>query len=225
MIHNNLLSRAKRTAVFGMLGALWVTQCLAAESMVIVPSGQVGIGTSAPEATLNVLADDTTVGEGNAVVKLSKEGGLAFQLDDTSVTGFWNFSAALGESEFRISRSGTGNTEMKLTETGDLTIFGQLITGGPMCDFGCDYVFNPAYELPSIEEHAEQMWKDKYLPAIGPTIPTKPVNISDQFGNVLNELETAHIYIAQLNDEKKALNSKVESLESRLSQLEAFLNQ
>ena len=75
------------------------------------------------------------------------------------------------------------------------------------------------------------MCKNKHLPAIGPTEPLKPVNLSDQFGNMLNELETAHIYIAQqhqsivqLNEDKVTLESKVDSLESRLSELEALLS-
>lgn len=204
--------------------ALVSNQCLAADAMAIIPSGQVGIGTSLPEATLEVLGDNSTVGVGNAVIRLKKEGGLAFQLDDTTAVGFWNFSAAISETEFRISKSGTGKTEMKLNSSGDLTIVGQLVTGGPTCDLGCDWVLTPEYQLPSIEAHAEQMWENGYLPAIGPTEPKKPFNISDQFGNVLNELETAHIYIAQLNDEKETLNSKVKSLEARLSELEALMS-
>ncbi len=75
----------------------------------------------------------------------------------------------------------------------------------------------------SIEEHAKQMFEDKHLPAIGPVVPKEPINISDQFGNFLNELETAHIYIAQLKHEKDTLQTKVDSLESRLSELEGLL--
>ena len=165
------------------------------------------------------------------MITLRNAGAHAFQLDDTNVAGFWNFANANNESEFRISRSGTGNTEMKLTSAGNLTIFGQLVTGGPTCMGGCDSVFDADYDLLSIGSHAGQMWKNKYLPAIGPIEPSKPVNLSDQFGNMLNELETAHIYIAQqhrsvvqLNEDKVTLESKVDSLESRLSELEALLS-
>ena len=218
------ISIARQIVPLAILGSFLSTQCLAAEAMSIIATGQVGIGKAVPTATLDVFGDALTVGTGNAVVRLSKAGGLAFQLDDTTVAGFWNFSNAIGETEFRISKSGTGATELKLTAAGNLTITGQLVTGGPSCGAGCDRVFTPDYQLPSIEAHAEQMWKNQHLPAIGPTHPSKPVNISDQFGNVLNELETAHIYIAQLNDEKETLQTKVESLESRLSEIEALLS-
>ncbi len=71
------------------------------------------------------------------------------------------------------------------------------------------------------------MWENKHLPAVGPTEPSKPVNLTDQYGNMLNELEKAHIYIAQLNEEKEILQAKVaqlESHESRLARLEKLLS-
>ncbi len=86
----------------------------AQNAMYINIDGQVGVGTDIPSATMEVLADQTTVGIGNAVLKLSKEGGLAFQLDDTAVEGFWNFSAAVAETQFRISKSGTGQTRNEI---------------------------------------------------------------------------------------------------------------
>jgi hypothetical protein len=213
-----------KLALLGFVG-IFLSSVTFAQSMYVNPTGRVGIGTDLPSSSLEVIGNPDTVGVGNSVIKLSKEGGLAFQLDDTLVPGFWNFSSAISESEFRISRSGTGQTELILTELGDLTITGQLVTSGPTCDLGCDAVLKPEYKLLSIEEHAEQMREKSFLPAIGPTNPAKPINISDQYGNMLNELETAHIYIVQLNEENETLHLKVNSLETRLSELEALLSQ
>ena len=74
------------------------------------------------------------------------------------------------------------------------------------------------------------MWANKHLPAIGPTEPSKPVNLTDQYGNMLNELEKAHIYIAQLNErdqasmkEKEILQAKVTRQETKVAQLESRL--
>ena len=108
-----------------------------------------------------------------------------------------------------------------------MTLTGTLTTGGPVCSGGCDRVFEADYDLPSIEEHADQMWANKHLPAIGPTVPSKPVNLTDQYGNLLNELEKAHIYIAQLNERNQTLQEKVSQLkthESRLARLEGLLS-
>jgi hypothetical protein len=213
-----------RIMLLGIVG-VFLSGSAFAQSMYVNPDGQVGIGTDIPSSSLEVIGNPATVGVGNSVIKLSKEGGLAFQLDDTTVAGFWNFAAAISESQFRISRSGTGKTELILTETGDLSITGQLVTGGPTCDLGCDAVLKPDYQLPTIEEHASQMFENSFLPAIGPTHPAKPINISNQYGNMLNELEIAHIYITQLNERNETLHLKIDSLETRLSELEALLNQ
>ena len=87
---------------------------------------------------------------------------------------------------------------------------------------GCDAVFEPTYDLPSIEEHAEFMWKNKHLPAIGPTPEGQRISFSVQerhFG-VLNELEKAHIYIERLNERLKAKEVEFDELASRLARLE-----
>jgi len=90
------------------------------------------------------------------------------------------------------------------------------------CSSGCDAVFDADYDLPSIEEHAEMMFDKKYLPVVGPT-QTGPINLSDKMTGMLNELEKAHIYIAQVNAEKKQLEARLEAQETRLSKLEALV--
>jgi hypothetical protein len=86
--------------------------------------------------------------------------------------------------------------------SGNLTISGNLVTGGGgTCDPGpCDAVFDPSvYTVPAIEDHAALMWKNKHLPAVGPTRPGEPINVTLKLTRMLNELEHAHIYIEQLN--------------------------
>jgi hypothetical protein len=99
----------------------------------------------------------------------------------------------------------------ELMVEGNVDVTGTLTTGGPTCGGGCDAVFGADYDLPSIEEHAAAMFANSYLPEIGPTVPHAPVNLSEQYGRVINELEKAHIYIAQQ--------------EARLTRLEKLLEQ
>lgn len=77
-----------------------------------------------------------------------------------------------------------------------------------------DYVFDDDYELESIQEHADFMWTNKHLSAI-------PKGKVDENGNeivevgahrkgIVEELEKAHIYIAQM--------------EARLTKLEKLLS-
>lgn len=76
-----------------------------------------------------------------------------------------------------------------------------------------DHVFDPAYKLESIEEHAKFMWKNRRLPAI--SLPEKiedgqgTIDIIQDRKRLLEELEKAHIYIEQLNERIKKLEAKV----------------
>jgi len=88
-------------------------------------------------------------------------------------------------------------------------IQGELHTSGPSCSGGCDVVFSPGYQLDSIEEHAAKMWAESYLPAVGPTPEDgAPFNLTEKTGDILSELEKAHIYIEQVNDKVKTLTAE-----------------
>ncbi|MCP4540100.1 MAG: hypothetical protein GY832_23425, partial [Chloroflexi bacterium] len=114
--------------------------------------------------------------------------------------------------------------EFRLDTDGDLTISGDLVTGGSgNCappNPACDGVFLPDYNLLAIQEHAEAMWENKYLPAIGPTRVGMPINVNQKVAGILNELETAHIYIEQLNNTLGEKETEIVDLEARLTTLE-----
>jgi len=141
-----------------------------AEFIFTGPTGQVNGNTS-------LSFQNPTAGANWQLVTRGVDG--EFALNDNRVAG----------AEFIFRGPGSGNP--------GLTMSGTLTTGGPTCGGGCDAVFDADYDLPTIEEHARQMYANKHLPEIGPTIPNAPVNLSEQYGRMLNELEKAHIYIAQ----------------------------
>ena len=91
-------------------------------------------------------------------------------------------------------------------------------------------MFGEDYDLPSIEEHAAAMFTNHYLPQVGPTVPHAPMNISEKVGDMLNELEKAHNYIAQINAEKRVLETRLtrqmsinQDQDARLAKLETLL--
>jgi hypothetical protein len=108
-----------------------------------------------------------------------------------------------------------------------VTIPGQLFTAGS-CAAGCDRVFDADYPLPTIAEQAALMRAKKHLPAVGPTPEEGPFNITAMTGGMLNELEKAHLYIAELHadlatqrSENAALKAVQNDLTLRLEKLEA----
>jgi hypothetical protein len=77
-------------------------------------------------------------------------------------------------------------------------------------------VFDADYDLSSIEEHSAAMWSNGYLPNVGATAETGQYDLSNKVLRMLNELEHAHIYIAQMNEEFTAMREQVASLEAKL---------
>ncbi len=187
-------------------------------------TGDVGIGTNSPSGKLH------TSGSGTQLVyfESSNEGAVQIRMVTDSTNR--RFLARNGADTATMSQIIFGDNEIKLagaTDTGGnlwATINASgIVTQGPTCNPGpCDGVFDPdVYEIESIEQHADYMWKNKHLWAVGPTTPDTPFNVTEKTAGILHELEKAHVYIAQLNDEKKAIQSKVRALESRLNELEA----
>ncbi len=67
------------------------------------------------------------------------------------------------------------------------------------------------------------MWENSYLPGVGPTPENAPMNLSRKTGAILNELEKAHIYIAQLDQRSRELEARQEELTRELAQMKAAL--
>ena len=171
---------------------------------------------------INSGADDTTL--------LLNNSSAQWELKSKASTGRLNFKNLTdGGVPFKLGSSavnsllsvGTAANDLvevrgELMVEGDVDVTGTLTTGGPTCGGGCDAVFGADYDLPSIEEHAKAMYANKYLPEVGPTVPHAPMNISEKVGTMLNELEKAHIYIAQQE-------ARIKAQEARLAKLEVLL--
>ena len=181
-----------------------------AQGVLFVQDDKVGIGTDTPAMPLHVYRQ---TGVDETEFRLENNGGNRFDFINTHVHGgTWQFinTSGVGGADLVI-RELTRNVqeEFRLTESGNLTISGQIYTGGSTCGGGCDRVFSADFALPSIEEHAAQMWGNGYLPAVGPTEEGAPINLSEKTGRMLNELEKAHIYIEQLQKRVVALEQRL----------------
>ena len=111
-----------------------------------------------------------------------------------------------------------------ITPTSKLHVNGDIkATNGSFIDDGTaldapDYVFSDDYELESIEEHAEFMWREKHLPAVKSSEEIKSnggYNMAERREEMLEELEKAHIYIEQLHKRIKELEATVEKMQQK----------
>lgn len=109
-----------------------------------------------------------------------------------------------------------------LMEGGDINLNGGSVIEGAGKIKLADYVFENDYQLETIEKHAEFMWANKHLPALKSAKDLEAegkINISERREQIVEELEKAHIYIEQLNNEIKTLKNKNEVLEEKYKEL------
>jgi len=193
--------------------------------------GPADMGAPVSPATIHAYGSDgatkITVEDTGATfgvqAELIKNGTPRIRFDNTNNAA----AAAATNAEWDIGMDGSHNFIFRSFETeqnvfsinsaGALTIAGSITTGGVTCGSGCDTVFSKGFKLPTIKEHTDDMWKKGYLPNIGPTVENQPFNLTEKLGRMLNELETAHIYISELHSYTYELQSRLEKLEARLS--------
>ncbi|WP_425099089.1 hypothetical protein [Tropicibacter sp. S64] len=196
-------------------------------SLTIVASGNIGMGTDTPSAPLHVRRADGTASlrvENTAaspaaareMFRMVNNGGSYFTLANTASGKDWFFvheNAAAGR--FFINHS-DGGRQMALDAAGNMTLMGELFTAGS-CSAGCDRVFDADYPLPSIPEQAALMKTLKHLPNVGPTPENGPFNLTKMTGGMLNELEKAHLYIAELEERDRLRAESLTRLEAEMA--------
>ena len=84
-----------------------------------------------------------------------------------------------------------------------------------------DYVFEPDYQLESIEEHTAFMMKEKHLSAVPKAQKDEAtgqeiVEYGSLMRGLLEELEKAHLYIARVSDVVKEQQKAISKLSAQL---------
>jgi hypothetical protein len=212
----------------------------ATNALTVGPNG-VGVGVLIAQSALHLRRSDGTArllveetsptATPRTLLELKNNGRPELVLANTDTGGEWSFGAG---TNFVLKQGAVGSASSAKTKlfeidaAGNATLTGTLVTGGPSCAGGCDAVFAPDYPLPSIAEHAARMYELGHLPNIGPTVAGAPFDVTETLGRLLNEVEHAHIYIAQLEGRERrqqAVNAgyeaRIDALEARLAQLAA----
>ncbi|MEW6599370.1 MAG: hypothetical protein AB1499_00215 [Nitrospirota bacterium] len=202
-------------------------------------SGNIGIGTSDTAYKLHVIGgNNAAVWAENTstlpTLNITQYGtGHAIRVyNNNSGSGAALLLVQNGTGAALLVRNGSGEI-MRVDGSGNVGIGtstpqGKLDVNGPIYQRGgilhADYVFEPDYKLESIEEHTDFMWKNKHLASIPKAAVDgngdEIIEVGSHRRGIVEELEKAHIYIGQLNDHIKDLNSKIRFLEERLAKIE-----
>jgi hypothetical protein len=110
---------------------------------------------------------------------------------------------------------------------GPLDVNGAIYQRGAVLH--ADYVFEGDYQLESITEHADFMWRNKHLKAIPKMAVDEEgrqiVEVGAHQKGIVEELEKAHIYIQQLNESNQRLFKEIELLKEQNQDLEKRIAQ
>ncbi|MEM7358802.1 MAG: hypothetical protein AAF431_06885 [Pseudomonadota bacterium] len=177
-------------------------------------TGDIGLGITAPTRELHIR--DTAADSTGMILENTNASAQNVVFDIANSAGNWRFRTQ-NTGNFQFIDNINAQSVMQLVGApaaadSSVEIFGNLIVNS--VDQFPDYVFEPEYELETIEDHANYMWQNKHLPAVGKATTTRDgksyVNVSDHARGVLEELEKAHIYIEQLHTRLAALEEKLE---------------
>ena len=189
-------------------------------------TGDIGIGTASPQSTVEIKADfpelrfNGTTSSEQWEIRVNDVGRLNFQNVGTGNNAM-QIGPLANNNLLQIGRDVANQVEID----GTLSLTGTCT--------GCDAVFTDAFPLESIEDHAASMWKNSYLPGVGPTQegPTS-INVFEKTTGILQELEIAHIYIEQLHNGLKDKDERISQLhdglqdkDERISRLEEAVAQ
>ena len=177
--------------------------------------------------TASLLVQDvtTTVGE-RELLTLENHGKTRFGVRNTNADSgagaTWRF-AVLNTGDFEFSKDGTGVAEFLLDGSGNLTITGSLTTAGGTTP---DYVFEPDYELPTLEELESFVRQNRHLPNIPSAREIEEagaINLTDFQMRLLEKIEELTLYtlgqeqsLTQLREENRYLQARLSSIEHML---------
>lgn len=204
------------------------------DSLRIVDDGDIGIGTPFPTASVDVQGSDGTtlfqVQESSAVnavrqmMNLRNNGGIRFSLENTGSGDRWDFNND-GAGNFGISFAGTGVTEMRVLQNGNMVIQGTLFelsdrnSKKGFEEVDCDDVLDRISTLPvttwsykSDDDSVRHMGPvaQDFRDAFGLGEDDVTIAVSDKIGVSLAGIQA-------LNSKLEAKNAKIADLEANLS--------
>jgi hypothetical protein len=192
----------------------------ASNTLFLASDEQVGVGTTAPEAPLEVQNPATGL-----TLLLDAPGDVFFRQRNT-VSGQFVDVNLIG-NDFRVNfNTGGGGPELILTNNGDLTVTGDVFSAtctAPGNPCAPDFVFEAGYPLMDLDQLGSFIAENKHLPAV----PSEDeferqgrINLGQFQMTLLQKIEELTLYTLQQHETIGRQQETISRLEERLARLE-----
>ncbi|HOE05812.1 MAG TPA: hypothetical protein PLZ52_11385 [Bacteroidales bacterium] len=185
--------------------------------MRIKSSGKIGIGTSTPEAGLQIN-NYSSFNTWRVMLRLQSTGGASEAITFFDTNSGWLIGHTTGTNSFywRYFSSVSpviGDTKMCLTKDGLLGVCEIKVETA-----WCDYVFDEKYKLMDLTDLERFIKTQKHLPGI-PTasqIENDGLYVGDMSKKMMEKIEELTLYVIELNKAVEELKKENESLKKQL---------
>lgn len=218
-------------ATVALVALVALSSAVIAQGVLFVKNDKVGIGEDNPTQGVLTLKTADGTGAGFKVQTTAAVSNQNWFFQQNAVTGAFLISNLFGGgAQFQIFPGQAPSTFVvrgNKVGIGTQAPQGTLDVRGPIVNSTTthhpDYVFEPDYELESIEEHAVYMWENKHLESVGAGKYSEDglavINLTERSQAMLEELEKAHVYIEQLNNQVNDLRELVTTQQALLKEL------
>ncbi len=193
------------------------------ESLLNIKSnGNVGIGTMSPSAALHINSS-ADVGRGqDPALLIGDRTGYHIAIDDNEMGAFYNNSNAVlyingseSTSHTIINGGGTGNVGIGTTDPGNyrLAVDGNIRAKEVVVETGwSDFVFEPSYDLPTLEEVEAHILEKGHLQDIpsAAEVAEHGVSLGEMDAKLLQKIEELMLYTIAQQKQIEALKARLE---------------
>jgi hypothetical protein len=177
----------------------------------VLNNGNVGIGTAAPIARLQVESgSDAAIALRLQSGGFSMNGTAPFSIDANGV--FSGRFVVLGSGNVGI---GIANPTQKLQVKG--TVYSTEVKVDLAAGQGPDYVFEPTYDLKPLAEIETYIKENKHLPEVpsAKEMEANGVQLGEMNMLLLKKIEELTLYVIELKNQNEELKNRVEKIENK----------